>query len=179
MFTPVPDGTGLAGAAGEDGAGAGAEVAGWAAGVDVAGDGRGHSRKAPRPARASTMTMKAILRWADVRSIVGNYFRRRIGRSQNGAGPFSPDGAGGDAGADRPGEAGHAGLLAGLSLAGIRSPPDPAPRPAACPDERVKAPPLPHELGAAGPGAWARGAAEPALPAGRGGAPEGADRGAV
>ena len=36
------------------------------------------------------------------------------------------------------------------------------PAPAACPGERVKAPPLPRELGAAGPGAWARGAAGPA-----------------
>ena len=95
------------------------------------------------------MTMKAILRCADVRSMVGNYFRRRIGRSQNGAGPFPPGGSGGGAGAARPAEAGHAGLLAGLSLAGARSPPDPAPRPAACPDERVNDPPLPQEDGAA------------------------------
>ena len=137
MFTPGPDGAGLAGGAGEDGTDAGADVAGWAAGVDAAGDERGHSRKAPRPASASTMTMKAILRCAGVRSMVGNYFRRRIGRSQNGAGPLSPGGsgadadAGGDAGAARPGEAGHAGLLAGLPLAGTRSPPDLAPRPAA------------------------------------------------
>jgi hypothetical protein len=96
------------------------------------------------------MTMKAVLRCADVRSMVGNYFRRRIGRSQNGpAGPFSPDCSGGDAGAARPGEAGHDWPLAGLSLAGTRSPPDPAPRPAACPGERVKRPPLPREDGAA------------------------------
>src|SRR5690348_4065310 len=69
MFTPGPDGTGLAEGAGEDGTGAGADVAGWAAGVDAAGDERGHSRKAPRPARARTMTMKAILRCAGVRSM--------------------------------------------------------------------------------------------------------------
>src|SRR5262245_58293850 len=149
MFTPGPDGTGLAGAAGEDGAGAGADVAGWAAGADAAGDGRGQSRKAPRPARASTMTMKAILRCAGVRSMVGSYFRRRMGRSQKGAGPLPPGCSGGDAEAAGPGEAGHGGLLAGLSPAGTRSPPDPAPRPAACPDERVKSPPFPQEDGAA------------------------------
>src|SRR6478752_700672 len=150
MFTPGPVGTGLAEAAGEDGTGAGADVAGWAAGADAAGDGRGHSRKAPRPARASTMTMKAILRCAGVRSMIGNYFRRRIGRSQNGpAGVFSPGGSGGDAGDARPGAAGQDPPLAGLSLASTRSPPDPALRAAACPAERVKGPPLPRELGAA------------------------------
>ena len=96
------------------------------------------------------MTMKAILRCADVRSTVGNYFRRRMGRSQNGpTWPFSPGGSGGGAGAARPGEAGHDGLLAGRSRAGTRSAPDPAPRPAACPAERVKGPPLPQEDGAA------------------------------
>ena len=76
------------------------------------------------------MTMKAILRCADVRSMVGNYFRRRIGRSQNGrAGLFSPGCSGGDADAARPAETG----AAALSLAGTRSPPDPAPGPAALP----------------------------------------------
>src|SRR5580765_4057305 len=74
MFTPCPDGAALAG---EDGTGAGADVAAWAVGPDAvwlaAGDGRGHSRKAPRPARASTMAIKAILRCADVRSMVRNY----------------------------------------------------------------------------------------------------------
>src|SRR5215471_15156224 len=77
MFTPCPDGSGLAGATGEDGAGAGADVGAWAEGPDAArlaaGDGRGHSRKAPRPARASTMTMNATLRCTDVRSMVRNY----------------------------------------------------------------------------------------------------------
>ena len=96
------------------------------------------------------MTMKAILRCAGVRSTVGNYFRRRIGRSQNGpAGVFSPGGSGGGAGAARPGVAGHGPPLAGLSLAGTRSPLDPAPRAAACPAERVKGPPLPQADGAA------------------------------
>src|SRR5215470_1751211 len=161
MFTPCPDGAGLAGAAGEDGTAAGADVAAWAVGPDAArlavGDGRGHSRKAPRAARASTMRMKAILRCADVISMAGSYFRRRIGRSQNGpAGPLSPGCSGGAA---RRGAAGHDPPLAGLSLAGARSPPDPAPRPAPCPGERVKSPPLPRADGA-----------EPVLAAGLGGA---------
>src|SRR5262249_45236709 len=134
MFTPCPDGAGLAGAAGEDGAGAGADVAAWAVGPDAArpaaGDGRGHSRNAPRPARASTMRTKAILRCADVRSMAGSYFRRRIGRSQNGpTGPFSPGCSGGGAGAARR-AAGHDPPLAGLSLARPPAPPDPAPPPA-------------------------------------------------
>lgn len=139
MFTPGPDGAGLAGAAGADGPGAGADVAARAVSAGApwlaAGDGRGHSRKAPRPARASTMTMNAILRCADVWSMGPDYFRRRIGRSQNGlAGSLSPGCSGGDAGAARPGEAGHGG---GLSLAAF------------CPGERVKDPPLPHKDGAA------------------------------
>src|SRR5215468_6821537 len=88
MFTPCPDGTGPAGAAGEDGAGAGADVAAWAVGPDAArlaaGDGRGHSRKAPRPARASTMTMKATLRCADVRSMVRSYSGVGSGEARTG-----------------------------------------------------------------------------------------------
>src|SRR5215510_5860821 len=89
MFTPCPGGTGLAGATGEDGAGA--DVAAWAVDPDAArlaaGDGRGHSRKAPRPARASTMTMKAILRCADVRSMVRSYSGGGSGGARTGPGP--------------------------------------------------------------------------------------------
>jgi hypothetical protein len=82
--------------------------------------------------------------------MAGNYFRRRIGWSQNGpAGVFSPFGSGGGAGTGRPGEAAHDGLPPELSLADARSPPDPAPRAAAFPAERVKGPPLPQEDGAA------------------------------
>src|SRR5215468_11129752 len=106
-----------------------------------------------------------------------DYFRRRIGRSQNGpAGPWSPDCSGGGAGAARPG---HAPPLAGRSRAGTRSPLDPLPRPAPCPGERVKDPPWPQGLGAARPGTGALGAGEPAPAADRGGAPEGAGRGAA
>src|SRR5215475_5345650 len=113
MFTPGPDGTGLAGAAGEDGAGAGPDVAACAVGPDAAGDGRGHSRNAPRPARASTMTMNATLRWADAwsmaqgllpaadrakperagRALVAGLFRRgRRGRPAGHGGPCPPAG---------------------------------------------------------------------------------------
>src|SRR5215470_4476373 len=99
MFTAGPDGTGLPVAAGEADPGAGADVAGCAVGPGVAwagADGRGYRRKAPSPARMSTMTAKATLRCADVRSIGPGYFRRRSGRSQNGPleasvpGPRSP-----------------------------------------------------------------------------------------
>src|SRR5215470_1474083 len=99
MFTAGPDGAGLPVAAGDDGPGAGADVAGCAVGPGAAwagADGRGHRRKAPSPARTSTMTAKATLRCADVRSIGRRYFRRRSGRSQNGprggsvSGPRSP-----------------------------------------------------------------------------------------
>jgi hypothetical protein len=55
--------------------------------------------------------------------MIGNYFRRRIGWSQNGpAGVFSPGGSGGDAGDARPGAAGHDPPLAGLFTAGSGAP---------------------------------------------------------
>src|SRR5215468_9594623 len=162
MFTPGPDGTGLAGAAGEDGAGAGADVAACAVGPDAAGDGRGHSRNAPSPARASTMTMNATLRCADAWSMAHGLLP-----------------AADRAKPERAGRAGHAPPLAGRSRAGTRSPLDPLPRPAPCPGERVKDPPWPQGLGAARPGAGALGAGEPAPAADRGGAPEGAGRGAA
>src|SRR5215472_7815850 len=71
MFTAGPDGAGLPTGVGEAGICAGEDATGWPVGAGAArlGVECGHSRKAPSPARASTMTAKATLRCVDVRSI--------------------------------------------------------------------------------------------------------------
>src|SRR5262245_36585399 len=136
MFTAWPDADGLPAAVGviPVGAGVGAAVCAVGRGAAWVGaaDERGHRRKAPSPARASTMTANATFRCADVRSIgPESYFRRRTGRSQNGLG--GPDSAGRSrspgaappAGLDAPGEVdGGCCLLAGVSPAGTRTPPE-------------------------------------------------------
>src|SRR5262245_61383670 len=156
MFAAWPEADGLPAAVGVTrvGAGVGAAVCAVGRGAAWVGaaDERGHRRKAPSPASASTMTAKATFRCADVRSIgPGSYFRRRTGRSQNGlggpasAGRSCPAGAAPPAGFDTPGEAGGGCcLLAGLSSAGTRAPP-----------ERLNGPPSPQVVGLDGAGCLA------------------------
>src|SRR6266705_5445570 len=58
--------------------------------LPVAGD-CGRNRYAPRPARTSTTTAKAASRWNGDSSMPISYFRRQIGRLQNGpAGSSDP-----------------------------------------------------------------------------------------
>src|SRR6266566_1621030 len=84
-----PDGTGLE----EAGVGAGlSDRACRAPGAPAAAGDRGRNRYAPSPASTRTTTTKAANRWTAESSMPISYFRRQIGRLQNGvAGGSSSD----------------------------------------------------------------------------------------